>query len=204
MKKDLNLANWSEEELLQAFLPAKTAADLLREYTSVYDIMLHVSKTQLATASGIGAARMKQLLTIREIIRRLQMKKQKNIKRIRGPEDVMEYFKFLEDKQQEELWVLLLNTKNNIIKGKCITIGTLDASLVGPREVFHVAVRYMAAAIIIVHNHPSGDSSPSEEDKAVTKCLDAASEIIGIPLLDHIIIGKYGSFSMKRQKEGTG
>ncbi|WP_196603177.1 JAB domain-containing protein [Pectinatus haikarae] len=116
----------------------------------------------------------------------------------------MEYFKFLEDKQQEEFWVLLLNTKNNIIKGKCITIGTLDASLVGPREVFHVAVWNMAAAIIIAHNHPSGDSAPSEEDKAVTKRLTVVGKIIGIPLLDHIIIGKYGSLSIKQRKESTG
>ena len=93
--------------------------------------------------------------------------------------------------------VLLLNTKNRIIKRQQITVGTVNASLVTPREVFHAAVQNLASSIIVVHNHPSGIASPSDDDKRVTEKLLNTGKILDIPILDHIIIAKHGSCSMK-------
>ena len=111
----------------------------------------------------------------------------------------MAYFRSLEDCQQEEMWALLLNTKNGIIKSERITVGTISASLVAPREVFHAAVQNMAAAVIVVHNHPSGVSLPSKEDEAVTKRLLQAGKVMDIPLLDHIIIARQGGCSLREK-----
>ena len=93
--------------------------------------------------------------------------------------------------------MLLLNTKNHIIQARQVSLGSINASIVFPREVFHAAVQSMAAAVIIVHNHPSGEASPSREDLAVTKVMIQAGKIMSIPLLDHVIIAKRGSLSMK-------
>jgi DNA repair protein RadC len=98
--------------------------------------------------------------------------------------------------RQEEFHLLLLNTQNAIIREVIITRGTLDASVVHAREVFRPAIAESAAAVLLVHNHPSGDPTPSPEDVAITAELAAAGQLIGIPILDHIVIGdsRYVSF----------
>lgn len=201
MQNKVNMAGWSEAELLQTFLPVKSAANLLREYRSVYNILFAASETELGAIDGVGKMRAKRLLAIREMIRRWQQKKQDSIKIIHGPEDVVEYFRFLEDKQQEEFWVLLLNTKNAILQAECISVGTLNAALVTPREVFHAAIRFMAASVIAVHNHPSGHAAPSAEDADVTERLVAVGKVMDIPVLDHIIIGRHSSYSMQEHNK---
>ena len=147
------LKRLSEEELLSAFLSKKSAEHLLREYQNIYQIMLHVPGIELEAVPGIGSAKLKKIAYMREFMSRIQEGRRKEIKGIRGPEDVIEYFRFLADKQQEEFWILLLNTKNKIIKSQQISIGTLMASLVAPRETYYPAIRSMAAGIIAVHNH---------------------------------------------------
>ncbi|MBT8487841.1 MAG: JAB domain-containing protein, partial [Gemmatimonadetes bacterium] len=92
--------------------------------------------------------------------------------------------------QQEEFHALLLNTRHRILREVLVTRGILDASLIHPREVFRLAVAEGAAAIILVHNHPSGDPTPSAEDRAVTRQLAAAGRSLGIPVLDHVVIGR--------------
>lgn len=92
-------------------------------------------------------------------------------------------------RDREVFTALLLNTKNVIVRGVLVSVGTINASIVHPREVFKAAVRYSAAALILVHNHPSGNPTPSQEDIAITKRLVKAGEILGIQVLDHVIIG---------------
>ncbi len=103
----------------------------------------------------------------------------------------------LRDLRKEECQVILLDAKHAVIRYKTVSQGTLTSSLVHPREVFNEAVRESAAAVIFVHNHPSGDPSPSQEDRALTARLQAAGEILGVQVLDHIIIGdgRYVSFA---------
>jgi len=121
-----------------------------------------------------------------------------------GPPDVFPvdidkrmHFGGYADKDRECFVVFLLNNKNHIIAEELVTVGILNASLVHPREVFKSAITASAASIIIAHNHPSGDTGPSAEDRVVTKRLKEAGAILGIPLLDHVISGplaKYFSF----------
>lgn len=118
---------------------------------------------------------------------------------IGGPDDAFDFFRgFLEDADREQFMAMYLNTKNRPNAISTISIGTLSTSSVHPREVFKAAILSNSAAIILAHNHPSGDPTPSREDLDVTKRLMQAGEIVGIQILDHVIVGHGGSFvSMK-------
>lgn len=105
--------------------------------------------------------------------------------------------RLISDGKQEEFHIVTLDTKNQVIDTHCITIGTLDASLVHPREVFRAAIKDAASSIILVHNHPSGDPTPSREDIAVTKRLTESGKMIGIDVLDHVVLGKTHSVSIQ-------
>ena len=101
------------------------------------------------------------------------------------------------DAKQEEFHIVTLDTKNQVIDSHQITVGTLDASLVHPREVFRAAIKDAASSIILVHNHPSGDPSPSREDRAVTDRLTECGKTIGIDVLDHIVLGRGSTVSIR-------
>jgi len=103
------------------------------------------------------------------------------------------------DGRQEEFHIVTLDTRNQVVDTHQITVGTLDASLVHPREVFRPAIRDAASSILLVHNHPSGDPTPSREDHAVTKRLESAGELIGIDVLDHIVLGRDRAVSIREQ-----
>ena len=118
--------------------------------------------------------------------------------RIRSPEDIFRYYHFLfDDASQEMFYVFLLNAQNRVIAVNLATMGTLNASLVHPREVFRNVLAVPTAAIIVAHNHPSGEAEPSSEDIDITGQLVAAGKVLGIPVHDHIIFagGRYTSFA---------
>lgn len=138
-------------------------------------------------------------MCIRELVSRMQREKHQKLKIITTPKDAIDYFRFLEDKETEEFWVMVLNTKNGVIGSKCVSIGTLNTALAQPREIFNVAVRYMASSIIVAHNHPSGDCTPSTEDIAVTRSIIKAGRLLNIECIDHIIIGRQKSISLKQE-----
>lgn len=106
------------------------------------------------------------------------------------------------DARQEEFHIVTLGTKNQVIDTHGITVGTLDASLVHPREVFRAAIKDAAASIILVHNHPSGDPTPSREDHAVTRRLESTGELLGITVLDHIVLGSSSAVSIRESRQG--
>jgi len=147
---------------------------------------------ELCNIKGIGEAKALQIKAIFELNKRSVCKK---IVKISSPKNVFEYFSFISNKKQENFYILCLDSKNQIISHKLIAIGTLDSVIIHPREVFKEAIKESAQNIILVHNHPSGDPTPSLADKEITKKLETASEIIKIDLLDHIIIGKDKWFS---------
>ncbi|MCF7931484.1 MAG: DNA repair protein RadC, partial [Acholeplasmataceae bacterium] len=103
--------------------------------------------------------------------------------------------------EQEHFICLYLNAKSELIKKETIFIGTINQTLIHPREIYKSAIKLSAAAIIFVHNHPSGDSTPSKADIQATKALMETSSIMGIDLIDHIIIGQYEFYSLKEQKK---
>lgn len=117
--------------------------------------------------------------------------------RVSSPGDVYRRFELkLRDLRQEEFHILLLNTQNAVISDVMITRGILDASVIHPREVFAPALAEAAAAVILVHNHPSGDPTPSPADREVTRQLVNAGRVLGVPVRDHVVVGngRYSSF----------
>ncbi|SMO37504.1 RadC family protein [Melghirimyces algeriensis] len=155
---------------------------------------------ELIQMRGIGPAKAIQLLAGIEIGRRVSRALPAERALIRSPEDVADYvmdeMRYL---TQEHFLCLFLNTKNRVIDKQCIFVGSLNSSVVHPREVFREAIRRSSAGVICIHNHPSGDPAPSAEDIQVTERLYKVGRIIGIELLDHIIIGDTRFYSMKEK-----
>jgi len=152
---------------------------------------------ELQAVPGVGPAVAARLSAALELGRRLAREGPVERLRIQGPRDVYDLCApALRDLRQEEFRVLLLNTQHAVTRELVVTRGTLDTSLVHPREVFRSAITESAAAVVLVHNHPSGDPAPSQEDREVTRQLRDAGRIVGIPVLDHIVIGdgRYVSF----------
>ncbi len=115
-----------------------------------------------------------------------------------APERVAEQIPFsVKAAKKENFLAFYLNSRNQLILSETVSIGTLSASLVHPREVFAPAISHSSAALIVAHNHPSGDCSPSPEDKTATRRLKESGELLGIPLLDHLIVSKKGFFSFR-------
>src|SRR3989344_674129 len=154
--------------------------------TKLFDSSLN----ELQEIKGIGQNKAMQILAITELGKRYDQEKNL-VKKITCAEDVFKLFhRRLRDKKQEHFYILMLDTKNNIIGEEEVTKGILDVSVIHPREVFKPAIKNSAAKIILVHNHPSGDPTFSFEDKDLTERLIDAGNQIGINVLDHIIIGK--------------
>lgn len=155
---------------------------------------------EITAIKGIGKAKAIQVLAAVEIGRRISNLAYNDRYVIRTPEDcanyVMNDMRFL---SQEHFVCLYLNTKNQVLHKRTIFIGSLNASIVHPREVYKEALRRSAASVICLHNHPSGDPSPSREDLEVTKRLVESGKILGIELLDHIIIGENKFVSLKEK-----
>ena len=179
-------------------------AELLSLATGVAPEKFDRSLSDIFTApreiEGIGERKMLTLLAVKELALRLAKKPNTKIDVIHGPEDAARFaMPKYRGEPKEHFAILLLNTKNHILGLRDISIGSLTASIVHPREVFKEAAVHSAAAIILMHNHPSGDPSPSREDIAVTQRLVKAGKIMDIPVLDHIIIGDNRFTSLKEK-----
>ncbi|MEK6847903.1 MAG: DNA repair protein RadC [Nanoarchaeota archaeon] len=160
---------------------------LINEYG--LDKLFECSLKELQKINGIGPAKAMQILTIAELQKRINQAK-KPVKKITCAKDVFDLFhERLKDKKEEHFYIIMLDTKNNIIGEQLISKGILDASILHPREVFKPAIKNSASKIILVHNHPSGDPSPSNEDLEITEKLIKSGNEIDIKVLDHVIIG---------------
>ena len=154
---------------------------------------------ELCQVPGIGPARAAQIAAAVELGRRLAAARPSR-PRVRCPEDVSRLLMAgMRDLDREHFYVVLLNTKHYVVGVDLISIGTLNGSMVHPREVFRAAIRRGAAALILVHNHPSGDPTPSPDDVQVTRRLVEAGHLMGIDVLDHVIIGDYRYTSLREQ-----
>jgi DNA repair protein RadC len=144
---------------------------------------------ELVQTGGIGRAKASRLLAALELGQRLLGETRPERARIRSPEDVVQAVAGrLRDLEVEEFHILALSSQHQVLRDVLVTRGTLDGSLVHPREVFRPAIAEAAAGIVLVHNHPSGDPTPSAEDRAVTRQMSAAGQVLGIPVLDHVIV----------------
>lgn len=197
----------SQAELLAILLRTGTrnesaihmAQRLLAEIGGIRGIM-DLSLDELTKMKGIGPAKAVQIKAGIELGQRLAKARTPEARIIRSPRDaadqVMEELRYL---QKEHFVCLFLNTKNHIIAQETLSVGSLNASIVHPREVFRAAIKCSSASIVCVHNHPSGDPSPSPEDIRITERLCRAGEIVGIDVLDHIVIGDGSFVSLKEQ-----
>lgn len=176
-----------------------TAVDLAKKMLQDFgnlNSLFSRSVNELKRYKGVGTAKAVTLAAVFELAKRISSESIEKRLRISGPKDVFNrYGPFLKDLKQEVFKVLLLSTSNDLMKDVEITKGTLNASLVHPREVFRCAILESAAAIILLHNHPSGNPQPSQEDIQITKQLLQASRIVEITIHDHIIIAGNNFYS---------
>ncbi|WDF04101.1 RadC family protein [Shouchella hunanensis] len=187
----------SNQEILAIMLRSGTkqysALQVAAQLLSTYKTLTALSESSLEEMrliKGIGVTKAIELAAAMELGKRINREGKGQKRVIASPDDAVQIVADdLIGIHQEHFVVLYLNTKNYVIKQKTVFIGSLNASIVHPREVFKEALRTSSAAVICLHNHPSGDPSPSPEDISVTKRLNEAGRILGISLLDHIIIG---------------
>ncbi|MFI5383245.1 MAG: DNA repair protein RadC [Methanosarcina thermophila] len=194
----------SNAELLGVILRTgsreENAVSLANQILSKYNIK-QLSLTNVSTLTqvhGVGKAKAAQIAAVFELARRLETFVEEPKRKICSPKDVyaLMYPKMREQKK-EKFITLCLDTKNQVLKEEVVSIGSLNASIVHPREVFKSALMESSASVIIVHNHPSGDPSPSREDIMVTEKLVEGGKLLGIDVLDHIIIGDGRYVSLK-------
>lgn len=175
------------------------AQDLLQQFGNLGNV-LNATVHDLSKVPGIGLAKAAQILASLELGHRASLEAMGTEPQIKGPEDVYALLvgKLVHEKR-EHFITLLLNTKNRVMKTETISIGTLDSSLVHPREVFRPAIREGASSLILAHNHPSGDPTPSPEDVQVTKRLKSVGEMLQIDVLDHVIVAGSKFVSLRQQ-----
>jgi DNA repair protein RadC len=204
---ELGPAHLSNAELFAILLgsgtkdePVTLLAQRLLMHFEGLQLLRDATIEELTAIKGIGTAKGVLIIAAIELGQRLHRYKPAERYTIRSPKDGADYvMEEMRNLQQEHFVVLFLNTKNHIVHRQTIFIGSLNASIVHPREVFREAVRRSAASIICAHNHPSGDPSPSQEDIHVTKRLQECGKMIGIELLDHLVIGDRKFISLKEK-----
>lgn len=164
--------------------------------------LAQASTEELCSVKGIGEAKAVLLQAVFSLATKLSVKKEEARPHLLHPSSVYDLVKGeMELLNHEEFWVLLLDAKGKWIRKEVVSQGTLTESLVHPREFFHPAIRHKAARVIAVHNHPSGDPTPSSQDLSLTQALIAAGDLLGIPLSDHLIVGK-GKYVSLRERGG--
>lgn len=193
----------SDAELLAIILRTGTinenVIDMSNRLISNFGLskLFDCSLKELQEINGVGPGKAMQMLSISELNKRISLIKN-NVTKITCAEDVFDLFRErLKDEKQENFIVLLLNNKNHVLKQEIISKGVLDAAIIDPREIFKPAIRNSASRLILVHNHPSGDPTPSNEDKEVTEKIIESGEILQINVLDHVIIGRENYWSWK-------
>jgi DNA repair protein RadC len=197
-------ASLSDAELLALVLGSGTVG---RSAVRIGRALARRAPSELGTWSsarwllvpGIGPARAAALVAAFELGRRAAEAAPSGAA-IRGPEDVLAQVRDLARARKEHFVVLLLNARHEMQCREVISIGSLNASIVHPREVFQPAILHSAAAVVLVHNHPSGDPEPSEEDLSITKRLVQVGEVVGISVLDHVIVGVRGVVSLRARQ----
>ncbi len=200
-------ASLADAELLAILLgtgtKGQTAMDLARELLSgdgALSTLAGREVGEMRKLKGVGLAKATKLAAAFELSRRLRSRADGGTLSLGSPEAVFARFgPLMEDLKKEEFRVVLLNAQNGYIKDEIISEGTLSASLVHPREVFRPAIRESAASLILLHNHPSGDPTPSKEDLRLTRQLVECAKLLDLRIHDHVIIGRGKFVSLARR-----
>ena len=180
--------------------PAREVAQALLRRAGDLRGLARSTAPDLRRQRGVGVAKAAALVAAFELARRLASGRLRPGDAIRSPADVHRHFyPRLRDAAHERFVVVLLDGRHRVIRSVVTSLGTLTASLVHPREVFGPALREPAAAVVLVHNHPSGDPTPSREDREITVRLAAAGELLGIPVVDHVVVAEQGFVSLREE-----
>ena len=195
---DLGPAALTDVELTAILLGS---ADTARRLCGCVNLRrLHeVPEEDLTAVRRVGPDRVRRLLAAAEIGRRL-WNAADPLPLIRGPEQVYEHCRDIRSSNREHFVAFYLNSRHQILRREVISIGSLNASIVHPREVFRSAFILCAASLVLAHNHPSGDTQPSEEDLAITRRLSEAGRLLGIELVDHVVVAESGYTSFRERK----
>ncbi len=162
-------------------------------------VLFHLSLQQLMDIRGIGTVKALQLKCIAELAERISRQKAGEMLCFNDPQSIADYYmEEYRHEEQEKVLLLMLDTKNRLISEQVISMGTVNASLISPREIFLTALKYRAVSVILLHNHPSGNPEPSPEDIELTRRVESCGILLGIRLLDHIIIGDRSSISFRQ------
>lgn len=186
--------------ILGSGVKGKNVVELARTVFNAFphDRLVSATFFSLREDAKLGTAKSCQVIACLELGKRLLKNKETTL--LLKPQDVWQELKDIRTNKKEYFVVFYLDTRNGLIKKEIISVGTLNASVVHPREVFELAVKYSAAQILVAHNHPSGDPVASNDDIAVTKRLVAAGQILDIELIDHVIVTKERYLSLKEHK----
>jgi DNA repair protein RadC len=191
----------SDEALLSVLVGEAGAAGLGRLVARepVTTALWRMHADELVALEGVGPAGAARLLACLEMSRRAAGPAEDERPTISTPEDVVALCgPQLRGRDREHFWTLALNTKNRLLRIIEVSVGSLNASIVHPRELFKDAVRFSAASVVVVHNHPSGDPTPSGADIQLTRRLVKAGDVLGVEVLDHVVIGDGGSHASLR------
>lgn len=160
----------------------------------------HLTVEELKKIKGVGEVKAVQMKCIGELSKRMSQLRAAGRLSFQNPATIAEYYmEQLRHEEQEQLFCMMLDTKNHLLGERLLTKGTVNESMVSPRELFLEALRYQAVNIILIHNHPSGDPTPSRADTEVTARVYRVGELLGIHLLDHIVIGDHKYVSMREE-----
>lgn len=190
-------SNIGIKEMLAILIGSTADMETCAELASMpSDRLISITEDELRSIYNLSSLAAQRVVAALSLTKKIEHSSQEKIS---SPQDMADALSFIKDEEQENFVVLLLDTKNKIKKKEIITKGLLNSSLVHPREVFKLAIREGAASIAIGHNHPSGNPEPSQQDISVTKRLISVAETIGIPILDHVIVGKDRYVSFKER-----
>ena len=198
--------NLKDEELLAILLgtgvEGKNVIEVAKQILNKYSKkrLLKLTFNDLSKIKGIGPAKACTILAATELVKRALKIQDESLPVVSSTKDVVLQVSYLREKTREHLMAIYLNARNELLFRKHVFVGTLNANLVHPREIFQEALKQNAASVILVHNHPSGDPEPSEDDLTITKRIVEAGKIMGIDVLDHIIITKNKVLSFKEKK----
>ena len=206
--KTLGAPALADQELLAILLRTGSASQsvtvlaqtLLDHFETLYDFKL-ATLEELQEIKGIGPIKALELQAMMELGRRITQASQLKQGRVLSSQALGEMMiAEMKDYQQEHLVALYLNSKNEITRKETLYIGTLNQSIAHPREIFRFAVKYAAARIILVHNHPSGDVQPSMQDIQFTQRVAEAGKLLGIEIMDHLIVSHAGYYSLREER----
>ena len=198
---DTDYSILSDKKILEHIVSEKTANQLIAEYSNLEEILLNTYSQELKQIKGIGDKTSRKIKAIGAALKRIMDVKKKEITQINSPEDVYRLLGDMAYLKQEEVRIILLDTKKQVIKVPTVSVGTINSSVITPREVYARAVKAMSAGVIMAHNHPSGKPEPTDDDRKITQKMIKAGRALSISFLDHLIIGRGCYVSIREESD---